>query len=208
MVKLTGPGLAQSASGTLGGELTFSNWKGKAYLKQHRKPKQPRTGGQVGMRSIMRFLSQQWSAIAPVDQATWADLAAADAISPFNAYLKQNLHRWRNFQRPSHAWPATQAGGLGVDANHGISGSVRSIIVWYQITSLADFWAMQVHEVTAHGEPITWNNLRHLEPITGTGWTNFTLSPFDAGTHYLAFNPFTDQGNPSGVTVHKNTVVT
>ena len=57
MVKLTGPAIAQGAAGQLAGELIFSDWKGRAYLKKHRKPKQPRTPPQLAMCAMLRFLS-------------------------------------------------------------------------------------------------------------------------------------------------------
>lgn len=197
MVKLTGPGLAGAASGTLGDELIFSNWKGKAYLKKHAKPKQPRTANQVAMRAIMSFLSNQWSQITPAHKATWDDLAAASRISPFNAYQRANLTRWRNFQRPSTRYPPGPIIQLGATTGYGVIGQRLKMLCTFNILTLQEVWGMNIHHVSGDTVPIQWNDLVHIEPLPNTGWYTFTIGPFEPGLVWLCFNRFNEDGLPS-----------
>lgn len=207
MVKLTGPGLAKAASGTLAGQLTFSNWKGRAYLKKHRKPKQPRTGGQVGMRAMLAFLSAQWTEISAEDQATWADLAASSSISPFNAYQKVNLGRWRNFQRPSQAHPATE------DDQHAlITFAVpypftRHFGFYFAVNPINDGWAVTIHEVPDSGEPIYWHNFQHAFPIPDTLWDYILITGVKPGLHWYAITTFSKAGKLPPITMYRSCTI-
>ena len=75
MVKLQAPCLSLEASGSLAGALVFSKWKGRPYCRSLVTPANPRSGGQVGMRAMFKFLSQKWDAIAAGPKATWEDRA-------------------------------------------------------------------------------------------------------------------------------------
>ena len=44
MVKLGGPALSLDASGTVGGILTFSKWKGRPYVRTRVIPSNPKSG--------------------------------------------------------------------------------------------------------------------------------------------------------------------
>lgn len=194
VVKLTGPGLGQKATGSLAGQLTFSDWKGKAYLKKHAKPKQPRTAPQVSMRAMMTFLSQQWSAIAPADQATWNDLAAQTVISPFNAYQKTNLQRWRNYEPPTKAYPAAAAGTQPDVQNyatvcHGNYANLRVLL-----GALNDGWAVNFHAKLAGPLPNAWNYLIRLNELVPSVWNEFDFYPTEPGTWWFFANTVTTDG--------------
>lgn len=208
MVKLTGPGLGKAASGTLGGELIYSNWKGRAYLKKHARPAQPRSPGQVAMRAMMSFLAGEWSTIPAVRQATWDELAARQKISAFNAYQQENLRRWRSFLRPSQLYPPDPSGTLGSTDGYGLVGQRRAITCTFLINTLQELWGMNIHHVAAEDVPITWNDLVHIEPMHQTGWYTFKLAPFEPGTQWLCFNRFNWRGYPSTFYFWRSCVVT
>lgn len=190
MVKLTGPGLGAAASGTLADELIFSNWKGKAYLKKYAKPKQPRTADQVAMRAILSFLSKAWAAISSADQATWDQLAEPSRISPFNAYQRENLKRWRTFLPPSTTYPPGTGIQHGSTTGYGVVGQRRKMLCTFNILTLPVLWGLTIHHVSGDLVPIKWNDLVHIEHITHTGWYTFTIGPFEPGLVWLCFNRF------------------
>jgi hypothetical protein len=99
-MKVTGPAFSLAASGTIGGMITASRWKGRAYFRTRVTPHNPRSPGQVAGRAMFSFLSRAWSAIGSTNQNTWNDLAAATNISPFNAYQKFNMDRWTHVEEP------------------------------------------------------------------------------------------------------------
>jgi len=103
MVKLTGPALSTEAAGSLADQVTFSNWKGRAYLKFKSTPAQPNTPAQIAIRAAVAFTSTIWKHLPSDDTDTWRDLAAASNISPFNAMQAVNIARWRD-----ENWPCTQ----------------------------------------------------------------------------------------------------
>jgi len=110
MVKVYGPMMSLDASGTLADAITFSKWKGRQYARERVIPSNPKSGAQVGRRSMFRFLTQLWASVGDADQATWQDLADQLVASPFNAYISDNMVDWHNFLCPSEATPATRAG--------------------------------------------------------------------------------------------------
>jgi len=112
MVKVLAPAMSMEASGQLGKALVFSKWKGRAYVRSLVKPTNPRTITQVGMRTMMAWLTQHWKDITEPNQATWEAVAAQTVISPFNAYVSYNQKRWRQFLGMSDAFPAAETANI------------------------------------------------------------------------------------------------
>lgn len=110
MAKVDGPLFSLDASGTIGGAIVFSKWKGRNYVRVRVVPSNPKSGAQVGRRSMFSFISQAWGALTTVEKATWETIADALTIAPFNAYTKVNLQRWHNFRSPTQDTPATESG--------------------------------------------------------------------------------------------------
>lgn len=195
MVKLEGPGLAQQAAGQLAHEITFSNWKGRAYLKKHAKPKQPRTKPQLAMRAVLAFLTAQWSTIPEDRQETWLELAAARNISPINAYQAYNAQRWRNFKAPSQIYPATEVlpwSGYPHSDVYGMPRAARHVITNGDQHS---GWAFLIHHLDDAGDDRRWDNLAHVLPTPTEGdwtWVQRGLTP---GAHYFMHTNFSIDGN-------------
>lgn len=110
MVKVFAPALSLDASGTIGDAITFSKWKGRHYIRERIIPANPRSGLQVGFRSMFKFLAQNWASVPPADQASYNDLADSLAISPFNAFMRFNQNRWRNYRAPAEHISAGEGG--------------------------------------------------------------------------------------------------
>jgi hypothetical protein len=108
MARTTGPLLSLDASGSTAGAITFSKSKGRNYVRQLVIPNNPKSAKQVGVRAMMKYLAQLWPTIAADAKASWADLAAAKNLNPFNAFTAQNLARWQKNKAPTHAYPATE----------------------------------------------------------------------------------------------------
>ena len=208
MVKLTGPGLAQSASGQLAGELIFSNWKGRAYLKKHANPKQPQARGQVGMRAMLEFLSSNWSQISDANQATWNDLAAQTNISPFNAYLAYNLRRHRSNQRPTQAYPAAEEPYVSFAMGYSATGGVRCIKIYFQVQTKSEGWGNLLSHVAGDDVQPTFQDAIHVIPIYSTGPHSWTWTPVPAGDYWISFSPLTVTGLFTAAGVFKMATVT
>lgn len=194
MTKLKGPGMATSARGQLASELIFSNWKGTAYLKQHRSPKQPRTRAQLAMRAMMDFLSRSWQYIAPARQATWIQLAAASNVSPFNAYQSYNLTRFRDDLLPSQIYPA--AGLLTPSSLQSYTATGIPLAVKHDVHYTFQFsgWGFILYKLPTGAPTYHWYRIAHVLLCLSTGhhkWTQRNLAP---GIHRYACRNFSIDG--------------
>lgn len=194
MVKLKGPGQATGASGTLADTLTFSTWKGKAYLKTHAKPKQPRTNNQIAMRAILRFLSEQWKNVPAIEQAKWNTLANAATFSPFNAYQRLNLSRWRSQLSPTWNTEINESLPMGSSTWPTPYAVERGIRFDGSVSILADGWATVYYHVANFADPKTWDRLIYCQYINALGAFTWTWSPLPAGTYNIVVSRFGTMG--------------
>jgi hypothetical protein len=100
MVRTKGPLLSLEAAGALGHGIIFAQNKGRSYVKQWHKPKQPRSDAQVSRRALASFLAQIWSRLSDFQKSYYADLATQRHVAPYHAFLKLNLDRWTHGKLP------------------------------------------------------------------------------------------------------------
>lgn len=99
--------MSLDASGTIAGSVVFSKWKGRNYVRRHAIPSNPKSGLQVGIRSVFKFLTQDWTNLADARKAEWADEAAPLDITSLNAQIRSEIDRarrnlgWRNSPDPA-----------------------------------------------------------------------------------------------------------
>lgn len=195
MALTTGPLMSLDASGSVGGALVFSKWKGRNYVRRLVKPANPRSGGQVGMRAMMKFLSQRWDALSAADKATWEARADATIISNFNAYTKLNLQRWRSFDAPSQTDPPATTGVVDVLTGEAATGGLRQILLEATIASAeGDNWGICIFRSTSSSFTTLWSNCIAVVYGYSGGSLEYIDTPLDPGTYYYNFRPFRDDG--------------
>jgi hypothetical protein len=185
MVKLKGPSLSTAAAGGLGKTLIFAESKGRRYAKKWHQPANPKTKGQVAMRAMVRFLSQQWSLLSAADQATWEARAAATVISPFNAYQAFNLERWRRFQGPTQHLPTDVIFLPAILTYPTLSQVGRFIQFDGTVTDERETWAMLFYNVASAGAPPSWRDIIHFLDIPAAGSYTWRWGPLTPGTYYF-----------------------
>lgn len=208
MVKVAGPAFSMDASGKLGGALVFSKWKGRNYIRSLVKPANPQSGGQVGMRSMFRFLSQNWAALTTVQKATWDDLADAGIISPFNAFMQQNQARWRNFLTPTISWPATESGTAALTPTIVATGGLRQVSIAYSTATINDNWGLNIFRDPVTAFTPAWTNCVQSVLFNTTGGATWVDTPLDPGTYYYRYMTFTDDGVKDLIVAEDSAVVT
>jgi hypothetical protein len=198
MVKVYGPLMSFDASGTIAKTATFSKWKGRSYVRQRVVPANPKSALQVSVRAMLRFLSQHWASIGSTPKGTWDDLAAASQISPFNAYVGRNGSRWREFQAPSDAYPATEDGTLPVAALTSATGGPSYIDVLLTLTTQNDCnGVILFRSPTGAFDTSRANAIAVIEldaAAFAAGSLVYTDSGLDAGTYYYDARFFDDTG--------------
>jgi len=195
MVKLKGPGLALDASGTLADEVTFSKYKGRAYLKTKGRPKQPNTEAQLAIRAMMTFLSSSWKTIPEPNKATWLPLATPGKTSPINAYQAYNLMRWRNFKAPTTTWPATEVLPYSTYSGHVTTGMPRATNVHIDYLTQFAGWGFCVHHLTGVADPRRWDNLIYVHECWIPGNYDHVVRNLKIGTHHWIQTNFSTDGN-------------
>lgn len=151
MVKLKAPSISLGAAGGIGGALVFSNWKGRAYAKKLSTPQNPKSGGQVGMRSMTRFLSTGFGELSTANIATWLDLAAELNVSTYNAWVSYNLQRWGRYLFPTKAFPASEAQPSGELSGADATPRNRTILVHLEMGEWNSQWGYHLHRWTSTG---------------------------------------------------------
>lgn len=208
MVKLKAPMLSLDASGKLADAIVFSKWKGRNYARALVTPSNPQSGGQTGMRRMLKFLSQDWSNFLTAEQASWNDRADAAVISNFNAMMGYNLSRWRNFNAPSISDPAEEDGAAGTYSAFAATAGVRQITIGFDCDIVADTWGIMIFRSLDTGFDTSFAT--HVQSMRALEVDSFTWvdTPLAAGTYYYNFRSFTTQGNLSAELGEVNATVT
>lgn len=194
MVLLNGPMFSIDASGKLADAIVFSKWKGRNYARSLVTPANPQSGGQTGMRMMLRFLSQIWSGIGTAAQNTWNDRADAAVISNFNAFVGYNLARWRNFTGPSLVDPAGEVNNVAVIANEAATAGTRQITLDFDITTVNQNWGVCIFRAIATPVVTAFTNMVQAVPAAAVASFSWVDTPLAAGTYYYNFRAFTSDG--------------
>lgn len=184
MAVTKGPLLSIDATGTVAGAIVFSHWKGRNVVRRHAVPANPKSPGQLSVRAMMTFLSKQWTNLSDAEQATWDDLASAQNISPFNAYVQYNMARWGTNKSPAKEHPAAEDDTAGVISTGVATAGSRSLTVGVTIDTLNQNWGVAFFRGLTDEVGITRNELVHVElggAAEAISWLDF---PLTVGTTY------------------------
>lgn len=207
MVKLGGPAMSLDASGTIGGILTFSKWKGRPYVRTRVIPANPKSDAQQAVRACMKFLAQNWAGLSAPNKLTWDAIADANKYSGFNAFSGVNQRNWRDFLYPGKTSPVTRLAGAAT-----ISGTVATPAGRYAnsvvtIGAGAPQWGLAVFMSTVTGFTPNWNNLRIMVAALPGGDTTINIGPLAANTYYLRYATFSIDGNDNVTYATEDTVI-
>lgn len=95
MAKVNAPLLSLGGSGTIGGSMTFSKWKGRPYVRQRVDPSNPNTASQQETRSVFAWSSGVWKVAGTLLRAPWERYAQGLVLSGRNAFQGQNTKAMR-----------------------------------------------------------------------------------------------------------------
>ena len=177
MGRVKAPLFSLGASGTLGGAIVFSNWKGRDYARRHAIPSNPQSGLQTGVRTVFGWLAQDYANLSAGDISDWEDLAAGDNITALNAQIRDGVARarrnlgWReNTTDTGSTQPAVPTGGAAVAQPHTL------VLGWTDPAGdVADYCvAIYSSIITAFTPDIS--NLVGIVPIGAEAFTHIGLT--------------------------------
>lgn len=184
MALVKAPLFGLDASGALGDSIVFSKWRGRSYVRILTQPANPKSGLQVGMRSVFKYITQSWAALTAGLKTEWEGEATADNITGLNAQVRacQKLAR-RNI-----GWikgPAEDP-GTTPDAITSLAGVAQpKTIVWSwtrPVGNMGDYTtAFYMKTSTSFSADIS--NLVAVVDVATTTVTTFGLI---TGTEYFA----------------------
>lgn len=206
MVKLNGPLFSLDASGTIADAITLSKWKGRNYARQRVIPANPKTGPQVGMRAMFKFLAQYWASQTAPNKATWNILAAQTNISPFNAYVSYNQSRMRHYQGPTKAHPAAEAHTLPSAPTTTPTGGIHQIQLSIADGATPPQWGWMIHRGTTGFTP-SYDTVLAVVPRSATP-TLFIDAPLVAATYYYRIRGVGDDGLLGTLEVERSAAAT
>jgi hypothetical protein len=195
MARTTGPLLSLDASGSIGGAMTFSKWKGRNYVRKLVIPDNPKSAKQTGVRAMMSYLAQLWTSVTAPNKATWDTLAATKDISPFNAFVGENLARWQTNKGPTQGYPAAETDVPGAVTSNAAVGHAGYAVLSVVLPAAAARAGIIVYRDSAEITVPNWANAVAVLPASVDAGTQvYTDSPLVAGTYHYRTAAITDDG--------------
>ena len=207
MVRVSSPMLSLDASGTIGKAATFSKWKGRNYVRSRVIPHNPKSAGQIGVRAMFKFLAQNWTAIAVGTKALWLPLAKALVVSEFNAFVRNNQARFRNFKMPSKDPTAAAAHTAGVLNVWTATAGIRQIQLTLSLTTANACWGAAIFRSPTGTFSATWDKCIAVILIADTASHIYVDTPLAAGHYYYEHMLFTDDGLASTESAEVDAIV-
>jgi hypothetical protein len=185
--KLDGPLMSMGASGSIGGILTFGSNKGRNFVRQLVIPSNPRSPAQTGVRSMMKWVGQEWAQLSAPQQATWEARAAQTNISPFNAFSSKNMDNWSNGKGGQREDPAETA--IATALPTGIADAVterRATITWTDPATAGGFGIIYYQSPTTGFTPGRDNAVAVID----LGVQQFITPTLPPGTYFYRLTSF------------------
>lgn len=208
MVKVNGPMMSMDASGKLADTIVFSKWKGRNYVRNRVIPANPKSGSQVGVRSMFAWLSKYWTLMSAENAATWDDLAAAAVISPFNSFMGHNQERWRNWQSPTPYYPARLGMERAAAPTITATGGVRQVTIAFSTATINENWGIAIMRSTTTGFTPALATVKHVANFWTNAGGSWVDTPLTVGTYYYRFMTFDMGGEYSIIGAEQSATVT
>lgn len=187
MAKVDGGALSLGVTGTIGGILTFTTWKGRPVVRRRVTPRNPNSAAQQGIRSGMKFGGALWADLSDEDKASWDEKAAQKNYSPFNAFVsvgQTNIANNLGYQRQDPA-EASDPPGAPTGAAEAINGR-QCLISWNDVDPEKMFGMCLYLSQTTGFTPAPGN----LKAIATPGDEQIVLNGLEPGTYYYRLRPF------------------
>lgn len=194
MARTTGPLMSLDASGSVGGTLTYSKWKGRNYVRQLVIPANPQSAMQTAMRAMFKFLGSQWSGIDPTDQDSWNGQADNDKVSDFNAYMKLNQAGWANRFAPSWANPPQRNDTAATLTTLTATGGPGVVQLNIDLAVINQNWGLIVYRNLVTGFTPALSDVIAVIDGQSASLFHYVDSPLAPDTYFYVVQPFTQKG--------------
>jgi hypothetical protein len=167
MAVVKAPLFSLDASGSIAKSIVFSKWRGRNYVRRHAIPSNPRSGLQLGVRAVLKFVTQDWTNLSAAIQAAWADLAAGTNITELNAAVAYNVAAARRDEGIIRS-PGEDAGTTpDAAASFVTTAGIKSVsIAWTADTNDPEYCWMLYRDIGATCDSLPENLIAVLPAAT------------------------------------------
>jgi hypothetical protein len=191
MAKVNGPLMGLEASGTVAGTITFSKWKGRAYVRKTVVPSNPNSIPQQAARAVARFVSQYWGTLTDPEKAAWDEEGKSKNITGLNAWLKDSANR-RPYDKAIELAPnSTPATAPGAPTSPSATGGKGFVTLAWTNDTATDLFTTAIHEGPTGFTPTAQNAVWILPATEET----ITLTGLAPGNYFFKIR----HGNESGI---------
>ncbi len=192
MVKTKTPLFSAEASGTFAGQLTFLNTRRGTTIRRRRRPRDPKTGGQLGRRSAFNFITKNWSTISAGARASWDNLDRPADQSAYNGFVAHNQQNWSGFLAPGAIFPITRTGTVGTFTSGPSAVDVGTAIQFTaRVSPLNSNWGIVIFASLLSGFTTAVDNAISMEWLGNTILKSWTWSPASPGPWFFNARLFT-----------------
>jgi hypothetical protein len=189
------PLMSLSATDSIGKAITFSSWKGRAYVRKLVKPHNPKSGLQTGQRAGVSFLSKNYASLSSTIKARWLAVVAKRGLTALNSFVRTNQPRIRRnlgiIQDPTLAAGAVEAAPT---AGAAAAGTRQLTVTWVDSAGAND-WATLIWRSTSGGFTPDSST---LIAIVAHGVQTYTDIKVVSGTPYFYRIAGTEKGGTLG----------
>ena len=175
MVKLKGPCMSLSASGSLGGVLSYGSVAGTSYARIPGPTVQPDTDPQIAVRACFEFLASVWKTFDPSVQAMW-NVPGSRRRSPYQNFVGYNSERMRLGDPPVDRPDPTPIAAPSAPVLNGTAGNAL-VSLTITVGAVPPNWGWCVYRFPALGLPRDPTKILKLIDAVGTSIVNFYAIP-------------------------------
>lgn len=184
MALVKAPLFGLDASGALGGSIVFSKWRGRNYVRILTQPANPRSGLQVGMRSVFKYITQAWAGLSAGLKTEWETEAEADNITGLNAQVRTT----QRLARRNIGWVKgpDESAGTTPDAPTSLAGVAQPKTIvwsWTRPAGQQGDYTTALYMAKATGFTADISN---LVAVNAVATTTVTIIQLVTGTEYFA----------------------
>lgn len=193
------------ATGSIGGIMTFSSWKGRPFVRRLVIPANPDTGPQRAVRAFFSWGSKEWAQLTALQKATWVAPAAPTNVLPFNAFMKQGQNNAKQDLGFQIEYPNVAVAAPLVPTLPSATGGVgQATIVWTDPVGAQHFGVIVYADSTGAVVPSPQN----IIGVADIGEQQIIIPRLTPGTWHFALKSFATDADLSAATADFTAVVT
>ena len=194
MVRCKGPFGGTSASGSIGGVLTYLEGPRGTSLRRNVGKKKSRTPAQYVTRRTQGFLAASWKLLSDAEREAWGRAGHAIGMAGYHFFLMYNGKRFARGAGISAIYPALETLDPMALTNGGYEQNGQMIRFKSRVNSLGDAWCVQYNRQVFPGDPKTHLSCFDYDEVPPGFWSYTPWRRWDSGLWTCDMRPIGRDG--------------